>query len=332
MTDHPRGDRETAGLNGFVCCVLGQEQYAIRGSEVRNVARAEQMREEAAAGARVGSIRHGGEEVPVYSLAALLGRAHDRGAFDRHIVVTRGARRAMALLVDRVVRTPADEQARVLPLPNLVGERALRRFEGLLRYEDWSYLVLSPASLDPDAREGRLPARPRSRSKITAAAGGADMVAVFSSPSLPRCPADRYAIEARRVEALVQALPSIPIPGAAPHVTALGWWRDETVPLLSFHNAGAGASSPARQRYIVVRCGSDAQSAYVAFAVVGDVALHRATREDALVPFDRKEIDFVRGVFSTGDEDVALLDLDRLLTRTRESRPAAAGNAVPVLI
>jgi chemotaxis signal transduction protein len=331
VTNHPERNHETAGLSGFVCCVVGEEQYAIRGADVRNVARAEQMREQAGAGARVGSIRHAGEQVPVYSLAALLGRGHDRAAFDRHIVVTRGASGSIGLLVDRVVRTPADERAAVLPLPSVVGDRALRRFEGLLRHNDLSYLVLSPVSLDPDAPAGRPLARPRPHSRAAAPMGGADMVAIFSSPSLPRCPADRYAIEAQRVEALVQALPSIRIPGAAPHVVALGWWRDGTVPVLSFHNNGADPSS-VRQRFIVVRCGSDARSTYVAFAVTGDVALHRATREDALVPSDRKDTDFVRGVFGTGDEDVALLDIDILLTRTRDSRPAAVSEAVPVLM
>lgn len=332
MTEHPHADRENAGLNGFVCCVLGDEQYALRGTDVRNVARAEQMIEQRAAGGRVGSIRYGGDEVPVYSLAALLGHVHEAGAFDRHIVVTRGARRPMGLLVDRVVRTAADEHAKVLPLPNVVGEVALRRFEGLLRHDDLSYLVLSPASLDPEGHGVRPHVlRPPSRPK-SSATGAADMVAVFASPALPKCPADRYAIEARRVEALVQALPSIAIPGAAPHVVALGWWREETVPVLAFEHNGNGTSSSSHQRFIIVRSGVAAETTYVAFAVTGDIDLHRATRDDTLVPFELRHIDFVRGVFSAGDEDVALLDLDSLLARTRENRPETARDAVPVLI
>jgi chemotaxis signal transduction protein len=321
-----------AGLNGFVCCVLGPEQYAIHGTEVRNVARAEQMIEERPAGARVGSIRYGRDQVPVYSLASLLGRKDEHGAFDRHIVVTRGARRPMGLLVDRVVRIPVEEHAKVLPLPSLVGELALRRFEGLLRHDELSYLVLSPASLDPDSRGSRPPVRPRSRPKASTATGGADMVAVFTSPSLPKCPADRYAIEAWRVEALVQTLPNIAIPGAAPDVTALAWWREETVPILAFEHNGNGAPSSSHLRFIVVRTGTDADIAYVALAATGDIALHRATREDTLVPFEHRHIEFVRGVFSVGDEDVALLDLESLITRTRERRPEPAAVAVPVLI
>jgi chemotaxis signal transduction protein len=319
-------------LNGFVCCVLGDEQYALRGIDVRSVARAEQMTDQTPSGARVGSIRYAGVQAPVYSLAALLGRDRDTATFDRYVVVTRGAERPMGLLVDRVVRTPVDEHPKVLPLPSVVGEVARRRFEGLLRHAEWSYLVLAPASLDPDARGGRPPAQPAARPRSSSATGGADMVAVFTSPWLPRCPADRYAIEARRVEALVQSLPSIAIPGAAPHVTALGWWRDETVPVLSFDNNGSGAANTSRQRFIVVRCVHEAETAYVAIAVTGDIALHRATREDTVVPFELRHIDFVRGVFSAGDEDVALLDLDMLLTRTRESRPEPACEAVPVLI
>lgn len=331
MTEHPYVDRDTAGLDGFVCCVLGDEQYAIRGSEVRNVARAEQMVEQSAEGARVGAIRYGGEQVPVYSLAALLDRGPDIRTFDRHIVVTRGARRPMGLLVDRVVRAPVDEHSKVLPLPAVVGGVALRRFEGLLRHGELSYLVLSPGSLDPEARGARPPVRTWRRPKASAAPGGADMVAVLTSPSLPKCPADRYAIEARRVEALVQALPSLSMPGAAPHVMALGWWRDEAVPILAFEHDGKDVS-PSRQRFVIVRCGPDVESACVAFAVTGDISLHRATREDTLVPSELRHIEYVRGVFSAGDEDVALLDIDILLSRTRKSAPQPVRDAVPVLI
>ena len=329
VTGHEWTDRETARLNGFVCCIVGEQQYAVRGRDVRNVARAERLRPAHGRDGLAGTIHHAGGDVPVYSLASMVGLHEDRRAADRHVLVTRGAGRDFGLLVDRVVRTPADDRARVLPLPAVVGDGALRRFEGLLQHRDWSYLVLSPSSLDPDARSRRpLTKRPRSR---RLAAGGADIVAVFGSPSLPPCPADRYAIEARHVEALAQSLQTLPVPGAAPHVAAIASWRDEVAPVLSFADR-AGDTSAARQRFIVVRCSLAAEDTCVAFAVAGDVALHRATRADTTVPFDPSRSPYVRGVFAINDERVALLDLARLLAPEIEAPPVAVDEEVPALI
>jgi chemotaxis signal transduction protein len=274
-------------------------------------------------------MRHAGADVPVYSLSAMIGIPEDRHATDRHVLVARGAGRHIGLLVDRVVRMPVDEGAHVLPLPRIVGDGALRKFDGLLRHQELAYLVLSPVSIDPRARVAFTPRVRRSRAGLRTQ-GAADMIAIFNSPALPAGPADRYAVEARGVEALAQSLPSVPIPGAAAHVAALAWWRDEVAPLLSFE--AQRDTNGSRERVIVVRCHAAGQDTCVAFAVSGDVTLHRATRADLTVRFDGRRYPFVRGVFEVGGERVALLDLPSLLVPRTEDRQPAVREEVPALI
>jgi hypothetical protein len=81
-----------------------------------------------------------------------------------------------------------------------------------------------------------------------------------------------------------------------------------------------------------VRCSLAAEDTCVAFAVAGDVALHRATRADTTVPFDPSRSPYVRGVFAINDERVALLDLARLLAPEIEAPPVAVDEEVPALI
>ena len=75
------------GLDAYLCCIVGADQYAVRGEAVRLVARAEQMRTGQGPDGRVGVLPFGGTEAPVFSLAALLGGTRDARTLDRHVVV-----------------------------------------------------------------------------------------------------------------------------------------------------------------------------------------------------------------------------------------------------
>lgn len=317
-----------SGLDGIVRCVVGHEQYALRGAAVKAVARAEQV-SIAAGGVRAGTLRHRGDAVPVYSLAGLLGRAVARPVPDNHIVVTEGASGPIGLLVDHLIRI-AHGDARVAPLPPVVGPAAAAWFEGLLEIDGVACLMISPSGVDP-AAPPRAPRDP-GRAAATAPAGGgaaADIVVIFSSPALPAGAASHYAVSARRVGAVVQTVQAVALPGRPAYVRELAWWRDAAVVVLDFRGAGSNSVQAPEQarrgsgmRYLVVGGGPVSARAFAAFEVDADMRLHKASGDDRRIAAAYGP-DFVRGVFSVGGDAVALLDVDALLVHAG----APAGDA-----
>ena len=309
MKAHERGSHDGGGDDPLVCCVVGNERYAVRGADVQRVIRAEAMQPERGANGRVGTLGGGRDPVPVYPLAARLGRS--TASTGTHIMVTSGACEPVGWLVDRVVRMPRARGTRVLPLPSVVGPVPAAWFEGLLTIDDLPCLLLSPSGADPCADVPAFrpaPAPAPVRAARTAAAAG--MVVLFSSPALPPCDAPRVALSARQVAAVVPSLMAIPVPGSPPHVRGVARWRDTAVPVVDFRENGRSAS---RTRYLVARGGARLQGAMVAFAIDADVALHRAEEQDREVGGDVPRPGFLVGRFAIGAEPVALLDLDALV-------------------
>ncbi len=311
----------STGPGGFICCLLGHEQYALYAADVRIVARAEQMRlETTEAGGCVGTLQHAGRAVPVYSLSALFGRSPDRSGLDRHIIVARGAGgNALGLLVDRMLRAPAGQPGQILPIPNAVGPVAAEWFHGLLTFGDeLSCLVLSPAALDPRrSPESTRVAEGATAGRAVPGAHGhrppAEIVATFTSAELPAIGVRRFALGAYRVAAVAQSLPSIAIPGAAGWISGLAWWREHAVPILSFNGESLAGRGSRSRRWLVVRTGGRFSGGFVAFEVNADIELHRATGNDAEPPIrPPADADFVIGIYLVGREPVALIDIDRL--------------------
>lgn len=333
----------STGPGGFICCLLGQEQYALHAADVRIAARAEQMRlESTSAAGRVGTLTHGGHDLPVYSLSALFGRTPDRSGIDRHVIVTRGAGgNAYGLLVDRMLRAPSEHPGQLLPIPASVGGVAAEWFDGMLGFgDDLSCLVLSTSALDPrrpagaprtDGRAERVVRRVAARS-----AAAVEIVTTFTSDALPAIGIGRFALGASRVAAVTQALPSIPIPGAAPWVAQLGAWRDHAVPVISF-NTNAHDYRNGSRRYLVVRTGGRFSGGFVAFAVGDDIELHRATEASADPAIQRVDAPFVIGTYMVGSQPVALLDIDKLASggvpaASRRPAPKPAPQPLPLVV
>ncbi len=321
MRQHASGETYSSGLGGFVCCHVGGEQYAMRGAHVTNVARADGIVPEPDGRARVGTLGEGASAIPVFGLGALFGLRGAASA-EGYVVVTHGSSGPIGLLVDRIVRASGDAASDVCPLPRWIGRTAASWFDGLLRLEGSACLVLAPGGLDPRAPA----ATPRTvRSQARRPAGPAahgGMVVTFSSPALPDGGTRRYAINGHRVAALVQELPSVPLPGRGPHIRNVAWWRKAAVPVLEFPGARAPRASRGAERYLVARCGTGADAAFVAFGVDPDVMLHQASIEDAQIS-GPNGLPFLRGVFNVSGEGVGLLDLDALTAGLVEpSRPA----------
>ncbi len=305
---------------GIVSCTIGVDQFAFRASDTCEIVRAEKMHRAPGPGGAAGTIAMDGEAVPVYPLETSLGRPATRAASARpagHIVITRGLAGSAGWLVDRITRSAVDAVSPA-PLPHLVGRDATRWFEGLLRVGDRLLLLISPENLDPRSPAGGgapVAADPGWPSADGAARAqedqGPPLVVLFFSPGLPHSGAPRSALSARRIAAVIQSVPVIPVPGSAPHIAGVIMWRDEAVPVIDARTTrDRGLTEHAR--FIVARWGSARRGGHVAFECAGAVVLHQPTREDRQIE-DCTAAPFVTGVFGVGGDPVAFLDLDAML-------------------
>jgi chemotaxis signal transduction protein len=300
-------------LDGFLCCLVGADQYALRGPDVTLVARAEQMRTGSEDDGRVGTLARRGADIPVFALGGLLGGARDARTADRHVIVTGDPAEPYGLLVDRIVRATTAES--MLPMPWVVGGSAVRWFRGVITLAETSCLVLAPEGLRSGGAR-TAPSAPGASISERAPALDCGLLLAFSSVALPPAAslaASRYAVSAARVAAVVQTLPLLDVPGREPHVAALGIWRNALVAVLDL---GDGAFAPAAaRRFLILRTDGDA---LVAIAVDVDTTLRHASAAD--VPSRGSGLsgltgrpDYVRGVFTSAGEAVALLDVESLV-------------------
>lgn len=317
---------------GLVCCTVGDRQYALRGADVRQIVRVEKMRAAAGGDSKAGTLDLAGQPVPVFRLGSVLNRMASQrpasAAGGHHIAVTGEGSEIVGWLVDRVVRTPLSDDAQVAPLPAVVGPTATSWFEALVKLGGTSLLLMVPQYLNPMAQRklrpgaGRPAGSPAAPAKTGDSAG--PIVLLFSTPAFPRCSATRFALSGRQVAAIAQPMSPIPVPGCAPCITGVVWWRDLVVPVIDFRGAGEHNDAPQRRRQLIAQCGPRLGNTLVAFAVDSEITLHRPDTGDqktAGVPCPP----FAAGVFDIGGEPVALLDLDALLApvqRQAEGIPA----------
>jgi chemotaxis signal transduction protein len=300
--------------DGLVCCVVGDEQYALRGADVRYIARAEQMRADTGPDGRVGSLAIERHSVPVFNLGRILGRSpsHRPGGAEQHIAVTGDAGALAGWLVDRIIRPSDSEKTEIVSLPPVIGEQAITWFDALTRVGGRSVLVLAPQYLNPAAPR---PARRDPTTVFRAEPPRIDqhaerMAVIFSTPALPACAANRYALSGRQIAAIVQPVPPIAVPGSARHIAGVMWWRDAVVPVIDFRESDRPEA--AGRRCLIAQCGPRLQGTLAAFVIDAEIAVHRPSATDQHLP----EVPcpaFAAGMFNVERETVALLDLDALL-------------------
>src|SRR5262249_43394592 len=142
---------------------------------------------------------------------------------------------------------------------------------------------------------------------------GNALVVMFSSPALPPSGAARYALSARRIEAVVQSLDVTPVPGCPPHVTGVAVWRSHIMPVVDFRSDSERTTAVQGSRLLIAGCGGPLGGSAVAFAVDSELALHKPTREDRGAEEAEPTPPFVAGTFIVSGDRLALLDLDALL-------------------
>jgi len=303
----------------LVCCWVGDKQYAFNDTDVRQIARVEKMRVESAADGRAGVLDVGGHPVPVFRLGSVLARGTSRSlGAGHHIAVTGERREQVGWLVDRIARTTLPHDAHFGSLPGIVGPVAANWFESLVRIGGTSVLLMSPRTLNPLAQRRARPEPPK-----TDAVGGRRkgdpterVVLLFSTPALPAAGAARFALSGKRIAAITQPMPTIPVPGSAPHVIGVSWWRNAVVPVIDFRGPGGHDDAAERRRFVIAQCGPRLGNTLIAFPVDAEIAMHRPDGDDRHAA-DSVCPPFVSGMFEIVGELVGLLDLDALLAPVR---------------
>jgi chemotaxis signal transduction protein len=302
----------------LVCCWIGDKQYAFYDTDVRQIARVEKMRTDSAADGRVGVLDVGDQAVPVFRLGALLGRGTPRAAQSggNHIAVTGDGQELVGWLVDHIARSSLPRDAHVASLPAVVGPIASSWFEALVWVGSTSVLLMSPRNLNPLQTRRTRPHRSKSPALTTPSDSTERVVLLFSTPALPSAGASRFALSGKRIAAITQPIPAIQVPGSAPHVTGVSWWRNVVVPVIDFRGPGDHDDEAERRRCVIAQCGPRLGNTLVAFPVDAEIAMHRPAAADRQV-LDAACPPFVSGLFEIGGEVVGLLDLDALLAPVR---------------
>ncbi len=303
----------------LVCCWIGDKQYAFYDTDVRQIARVEKMHADDTGDGRVGALEVDGRLAPVFRLGDVLNRGAQRGVdAGHHIAVTGHGADAIGWLVDQIERTSVPPDAHVGSVPGVVGPIAASWFEALVWIGTTSVLLMSPRNLSPlQKRRVRMEApkpAPAADKKINE--GAERVVLLFSTPALPSPGSARFALSGKRIAAITQPIPAIAVPGAAPYVTGVSWWRNVVVPVVDFRGPGDHDDTEERRRCVVAQCGPRLGNALVAFSVDAEVTMHRPGDGDRQL-MDAACPPFVGGMFEIGGEVVGLLDLDALLSPIR---------------
>jgi len=301
--------------DGLLRCSAGGAEFAIRASEVRHVARADQLRADDKRDGRAGVIKLGGYLVPVFALHARFGlpTTVETPAPDQHIAVTGDQEQLVGWLVDRVTRDSAAATMHISPLPASIGGAARRWFDGIVVTADRSVLLVNTRHLNPLATEGPLNSDPAPAFvplPISDDPRAEPVALLFSTTALLASDTNRYALSARQVVGIVQPTDIIGIPGCAPQIAGVTLWRDVVVPVVDFR--GLPPVAPANSRRLIARCGADGRQFLVAFSIDAEIVMHKPAAGDRLLP-DVPCPPFATGVFNVDGDRVALLDLDALV-------------------
>jgi chemotaxis signal transduction protein len=301
--------------DGLLRCSAGGTEFAIRASDVRHVARADQLRADEKRDGRAGVIKLGGYLVPVFALHTRLGlpRTVETPEPEQHIAVTGDQEQLVGWLVDRITRDATADAMQIAPLPASIGGDARRWFEGIVVSPDRSVLLVNTRQLNPlaaDAAANMTWAPPFVQLPISDDSRAEPVALLFSTTALPAADTNRYALSARQVAAIIQPTEMIRVPGCAAHVAGVTLWRDVVVPVVDFRRQLQ--ESAANTRRLIARCGADGRQSLVAFSIDAEIVMHKPAAGDRLLP-EASCPPFATGVFNIDGDRVALLDLDALV-------------------
>jgi purine-binding chemotaxis protein CheW len=308
----------------LIRCGIGQETYGLEMGCVRGIERGDRVQWADNADGSVGTLLEEDGNVPVFSLAKLLGRPfQNRGSQLSAILLQ--VPRPWALLVDRVSQVSQVATDCVGAVPFALSGKHAEKFHAVVRHEGELLLLLSPDRLlDSGPAEEPQPSKRRQgkRPPFQHLAGDPASIPphqgqlILFKPLATLRPGRpiSWALSIAQVLEILDAPPLVPVPSAPDFVLGLASWHDQSVPVLDLARClGLPSSQTEVRPRLLVACGSD-PSQQLAFQVKPSIRILRLP-----VPHQISTRDLglneglVLSAFEMKNETMILLDFDALL-------------------
>ncbi|MGE3540604.1 MAG: chemotaxis protein CheW [Candidatus Tectimicrobiota bacterium] len=309
---------QTAGARRWLRCVAAGQTYALALAYVSSIQRPEQCRWQPGPRGPLALLPGAGRAIPVVRLAACLAAAPTASSLSGRLLVLKAQPHPWALHVDSLEGVIQMASEAVYALPDLGQAPATCCFDAVLAWEDQFLLSLAPAGLCPAGLS--VPAAPyhpipRPVTHLPPAPQvGGQLLSFRTLEHAPHDPPWCFALSLSQIAQLLYRPPFVPVPGLAPGIVGLTWWRDALLGVIDLSQRLGGAASPLdpTRRLLVVRAA--ATRAFVSFAVWPDVHLWRLPL--AHRPSERQfpfQPALICGQFDLEHTTLVIPDINRLL-------------------
>lgn len=313
-------------------CRVGADRFAVDLSALLGIERTDRLQLAPAESgseraAEIGWLLGAREDVPVHSLARLLGRsAASRAARGAGVVLVHSGRSGagrFGVLVDGIERSDRPTEA-IHPLPELFLRWGIYGFRGVVEEAGALSLLLDFAALvagRAESLEPQYPVRPAADKQDGAEIATRPASRVLIADLNARSSEGRQvsiALAAGQVAEVVEALPIVPVPGAPAHLPGMILWRDTPLPVLDLARnlTGPGRFEPLdlqAARFVVVAAGPF----HVAVPVGREVRFERLPLPVRPLPLPPElAISEVLGSYDFAGSLLLVFDFARSLART----------------
>jgi chemotaxis signal transduction protein len=291
---------------------------------IRSIRRIEELQQQQDASGAVGWIESDDGPISVFYLAAQLHAAQEMTLRSGKILVLNTSPRPWGILVDDVDSVIQVEAEALFPIPPMVGPLARAWFEGVVKLAGGLELVLAPEGLQPETPTAS--SQPlqfdqtldliHSVASVSVGKGSQRKIVLFStSPDSDFT----FGLSLTQVTQILQPLPILPLPGAAPYVLGVAEWRG--VPLAIIDLLGfmgdTSASVATDGRLLIVRVPT--QRLCIGFPIQPQVSIRTLPLShhliDSPMPLQKS---WVRGKFSLDSTTLVIPDVDGMLVPSCE--------------
>jgi len=316
-------------------CGVAGEAYGLDMAWVRGIHRGDRFRREAGNDGSIGVLRGQDGEVPVFSLARLLGRsfswpapapvspwerARGEGVVeDRPVVVVNGPR-LWGLLMDEVAPMAETSARSVFPMPALMDDAKSHPFQGILLHDGELLLLLAPDRLRGDPNPFVRPIQPQAQPPLVrrpASRHGQMLVFTTADPP-PQARPLYFGLSIMQVLEIAGPPPLVAVPGAPDFVRGLAPWRGQPVPVLDLSRLLGLPPAAAEPRSRLLIAAASADAAPVAFLVRPNMRVahlplpHQPCRRE--LPVNPA---LTLGAFELRNETLVVLDLGKVTNASR---------------
>jgi len=309
----------------FIRCTAAGETYCLRMLWIRGIRRIEELQKQQDTSGAVGWIESDAGPMPVFYLAAQLHPTQEMTPCSGKILVLNTAPHPWGMLVDDVDNVIQVEVEALLPIPPIVGPLARAWFEGVVKLAGGMELVLAPEGLQPETPTAS--SQPllfdqtldmiHSVASVSVERGSQRKIVLFStSPNSDFT----FGLSLTQVPQIMQRLPILPLPGAAPYVLGIAAWRGVPLAIIDLPclMGDTSAAVATDGRLLIVRVPT--QRLCIGFPIQPQVSIRTLPLSHHLIdsPMPLQE-SWVRGKFNLDSTTLVIPNIDGMLVPSCES-------------